>query len=162
MEKELKEKLCENVEKEIESIVEEGIQTDNITMLGKLVDIHKDLKNEEYWKKKEEGIDMNYRTGRMNYGNYGRDEYGARARDGRGRYMGRGRGYRGEEMLEDMMENYGTYMERGNYGGPESEKAFDYMLQAAEDFMMHLFDESESPEQMEKIRRTARKISEMR
>lgn len=100
-----------------------------------------------------------------NYGTYGRDEYGARGRDSRGRYTGRGYGrntYRGEEMLEDMMENYGTYMERGNYGGPESEKAFDYMLKSAEDFMMHLFEESESPEQMEKIRRTAKRISEMR
>lgn len=158
-----KEKLNEEVEKQINEIINEGVQAENLTMLGKLVDIHKDLANENYWCKKEEVLDMNYRRNPMEYGEYG-NNYGGRMRDGRGRYMARGRGrnYRGEEMLEDMMENYGTYMESGNYGGPETEKAFDYMLKSAEDFMMHLFEESENPEQMEKIRRMARKVSEMR
>lgn len=99
----------------------------------------------------------------MRYNDYG--DYGRRGvpGTGRGRYnaRGRGRGYRGEDMLEEIMEHYETYMDGGNYNG-ETDKAFDYMLKAAEDFMMHLFDESDSPEQMEKIRRTARKISEMR
>lgn len=155
MDKELKEKVCEGIEKEIENIMNEGIQVDNIEMLGELVDIHKDLANEDYWCKKGESMNMRYR-------NYGED-YGRRGRDSRGRYNARGnaRGYMGEEMLEELMENYGTYMGGGNYSG-ETEKAFDYMLKAAEDFMMHLMEESENPEQEEKIRKTARKISEMR
>lgn len=160
-----KKQINEQLENKINEILEEGIQVENINMLGKLVDIHKDLANEDYWCKKEEVMNMNYRMGRGNYGNYDEAMYGARRRDGRGRYMDRGRNmenYRGEEMLEDMMDNYGTYMEGRTYGGPETDKAFDYMLKAAEDFMMHLFEESDSPEQAEKIRRTARKISEMR
>lgn len=156
-----KDKIKEQIEEKVDMILEEGIQADNITMLGKLVDIHKDLANEDYWCKKEEVMDMNYRRGRSGYGNYGREEYGARQRDSRGRYMGR-ENYRGEEMLDEMMENYGAYMENRNYGGHETDKAFDYMLQAAEDFMMHLFEESDSPDKEEKIRKTAKRISEMR
>lgn len=163
MEIQNKDKICEQIEEHINNIIDEGIQVDNINMLGKLVDIHKDLANEEYWKKKGEAIDMNYRRGRMDYDDYERDDYRARGRDSRGRYTTRGRGrYRGDEMIEDMMENYDMYMERGNYRGPETDKAFDYMLQSAEDFMMHLFEESDSEEQVEKIRKAAKRISEMR
>lgn len=163
MEKEIKEKLCEQIEEKIQQISEEGINQTNVVMLGDLVDIHKDLANEDYWDKKKEGIDMKYKTSYMPYGEYDERKYGARTRDSRGRYMGRGRGrgYHGEEMLEEMMDNYGTYMEGGNYAG-ETDKAFDYMLQSAEDFMNHLMEESENPEQMEKIRRMAKRISEMR
>lgn len=158
-----KEKLNEELEKQIECIVDEGINQNNVVMLGDLIDIHKDLANEKYWCKKEEVMDMNYRMNRMPYGEYDERKYGARTRDGRGRYMarGRGRGYRGEDMLEEMMDNYGTYMEGGSYAG-ETDKAFDYMLQSAEDFMNHLMEESENPEQMEKIKRMAKRISEMR
>lgn len=159
------EKINKEVEKHINNIIDEGIQANNIEMLGMLVDVHKDLANEDYWKNKEEVMEMNYRTGRSGYGTYDRDEYGARTRDSRGRYSARGRGrgnYRGEEMLEEMMEHYDNYMDGASYGGPETDKAFEYMLQAAEDFMCHLMEESDSPEKMEKVRRLARKISEMR
>ena len=45
----------ENVEEKITQIVNnEGVKRDNVDYLYKLVDIHKDLKNEEYWKIKEE------------------------------------------------------------------------------------------------------------
>lgn len=157
-----KDKICEQINEHINNIIDEGIQGDNINILGKLVDIHKDLANEEYWKKKGEVIDMNYRR-RMDFDNYGRDEYDMRRREPRGRYNAREReNYRGDYMLEDIMENYDMYMGRGNYRGPETDKAFDYMLNAAEDFMIHLFEESDNEQQIEKIRRTAKKISEMR
>lgn len=48
------EKIKEPLEKSIEEILEQGIQTSNIDTLYKLVDIHKDLANEEYWKVKKE------------------------------------------------------------------------------------------------------------
>lgn len=48
----MNEKVREEVEKIINSITEEGIQTSNIDYLYKLIDIHKDLANEEYWQKK--------------------------------------------------------------------------------------------------------------
>ena len=48
-------KLCEKVSEKIKEILEvEGVKRENVDYLGKLVDIHKDLKNEKYWKKKEE------------------------------------------------------------------------------------------------------------
>lgn len=161
MDKELKEELCKQLEEQINMIKDQGINPSNLEMLGDLVDIKKDIANMDYWKMKEGVMDMRYRTGRMPYGEYDENKYGNRMRDSRGRYMGRGRGYRGEEMLEEMMDNYGTYMEGGSYNG-ETDKAFDYMLQSAEDFMNHLMEESENPEQMEKIKRMAKRISEMR
>ena len=160
--KELFEEVCEKVEEKIQSIVETGITPDNIEALGELVDIHKDLANEKYWEEKKEAIKMRYR-GYEGYGEGGYNEggYGRRGRDSRGRYT-TGRGYQGEEMIEEMREHYGNYMEGGRYNGPEKDKAFDYMLKSAEEFFMHLMEEAEHPEQMEKIKRTARKISEMR
>ena len=89
-----------------------------------------------------------------------RDDYGRRSRDSRGRYMGRGN-YEGEDMIEEMREHYDNYMDGGRYNGQEKEKAFDYMLKSAEDFFCYLMEEVENPEQMEKIKRTARRISEM-
>lgn len=150
------EKVKQQVEEKINTILENGIDMNNLEVLDKLVDIHKDIANEEYWKDKKEEMKMRYRG----YDEYSDGGYGRRGRDSRGRYTGRG--YEGDEMLEEMREHYGTYMEGGRYNGPEKEKSFDYMLQSAEEFFMHLMQEAENPEQLEKIRRTARKISEMR
>ena len=157
-EKDLFEKTIKEVEEKIKMILEQGINSENLETLGELVDIHKDLCNEEYWKKKEEAMEMRYRD----YDEYNEGGYGRRGRDSRGRYTGRGMMHEGEEMIEEMREHYGNYMEGGRYRGPEKDKAFDYMLQSAEEFFMHLMQEAEHPEQMEKIKRTARKISEMR
>ncbi len=44
----------EKVKEKINEVVEQGIEMNNIDVLGKLVDIHKDISNEEYWKIKEE------------------------------------------------------------------------------------------------------------
>lgn len=161
--KELLQEVSEKVEEKIKSIIDSGITPDNIEALGELIDIHKDICNEEYWKKKEEVFNMRYR-GYDEYGEggYGEGGYGRRGRDSRGRYTERGRSYQGEEIIEEMREHYGNYSEGGRYGGPEKEKAFDYMLQSAEEFFAYLMEEVEHPEQLEKIKRTARKISEMR
>ncbi|MCI6189954.1 MAG: hypothetical protein MR691_08435 [Clostridium sp.] len=148
------EELKKQVEEKIKTITDSGITPENIKALGELVDIHKDLSNEQYWEKKEEVLNMRYM--RDDY----RDDYGRRSRDSRGRYMGRGN-YEGEDMIDEMREHYDNYMEGARYSGPEKEKAFDYMLKSAEDFFCYLMEEVENPEQMEKIRRTARKISEM-
>lgn len=161
MEEEKKEtmhKICEQVEELIGKISEEGIQADNVELLGELVDIHKDIANEKYWDVKKEGIKMRYNRG---YDEYNEGSYGRRGRDSRGRYTGRGMMHEGEEMIEEMREHYGNYMEGGRYNGPEKDKAFNYMLQSAEEFFMHLMDEAENPEQIQKIKKTARKISEM-
>lgn len=52
--KEIYEKLNKQIEEKICNVIDAGIQTNNIDVLGKLIDIHKDLANEKYWKKKEE------------------------------------------------------------------------------------------------------------
>ena len=155
-------KTKEEVEKLIKQITESGLQVANVELLYKLIDIHKDIENEEYWEKKEEN--MMYRD----YDNYS----GGRSRDSRGRYMesygrrgvpGTGRGrYRGYDMIEEMGEHYGDYSEgRDNYGNDrETEKSFDKMLQSLEDFTYLIMQEADSPDKIEKVKRTARKISE--
>lgn len=165
--KEIKEdvliKTKEEVEKLIKQVTESGLQVANVELLYKLIDIHKDINNEEYWKKKEEN--MMYRD----YDNYS----GGRSRDSRGRYMdssygrrgvpGTGRGrYRGYDMIEEMGEHYGDYSEgRDNYGNDrETEKSFDKMLQSLEDFTYLIMQEADSQDKIEKVRKTARKISE--
>lgn len=47
-------KIEEKIATKIESIIEEGVDMSNLDMLGKLVDIHKDLSNEDYWNIKKE------------------------------------------------------------------------------------------------------------
>lgn len=159
-------KTKEEVERIIKQITENGLQTANVELLYKLIDVHKDIENENYWKEKEKM----YR---------GRDYFmddsynGGRSRDSRGRYMdgsygrrgvpGTGRGrYRGYDMIEEMGEHYGDYSEgRDNYGNDrETEKSFDKMLQSLEDFTYLIMQEADSQDKIEKVRKTARKISE--
>ena len=156
-------KTKSEVERIIKQIIENGVITENIELLYKLIDIHKDIENEKYWKEKEEN--MMYRD----YDNYS----GGRSRDSRGRYMdsygrrgvpGTGRGrYRGYDMIEEMGEHYGNYSEgRDTYGNDrETEKSFDKMLQSLEDFTYLIMQEADSQDKIEKVRKTARKISEM-
>lgn len=161
------EEIREKTEDIISKILEEGVNQDNIDMLGKVIDIHKDVENEEYWKIKEDF--MMYRD--RGYDDYPSVKYGARRRDGRGRYMesgNYGRRYRGHDMIDDMSDNYGRYEEgkeqyvRGNYGAKEDTmKSLEYMLQSVEDFMCMLADDAQSQEEVEMIKRTARKIADM-
>ena len=37
------------IEEELKGAIDEGINQDNIDDIGKLRDMHKDIKNEEYW-----------------------------------------------------------------------------------------------------------------
>ena len=48
------EKVKDLVESKIEKLMETGIQVGNIDYFYKLIDIHKDIENEEYWKIKKE------------------------------------------------------------------------------------------------------------
>ena len=173
--------VSKKVEEAILNIATKEIRTDNIDNLGKLVDIHKDIANEEYWKIKEEDI-MRYR----NYGNdsYGRrryrgeeiEDYGRRSRDSRGRYMEDGsygrRGvdskYRGNDMIDEMYGNYEDYCDnkeeysRGNYGAKEdTTKSLEYMLQSVVDFLEYLKTEANTQEEINLIRKYAKKISEI-
>lgn len=154
------EDLKDKVEELIDCIVkEEELKTSDVDLLGKLVDIHKDLSNEEYWKIKEEVYDMRY----SDY-----EDYGRRGRYGRRGVPGTGRGrYRGGDYMDEMMEYYETYNEaskdmyRGDYSA-EGE-----MVKSVEGIMKNVCEiveelaEADSPEVMRIIKRYAKKINEM-
>lgn len=167
------EKVKEATEKKIDELVKQGLSQSNIDYLYKVVDIHKDISNEEYWKAKEE----NYMYRGYNEGGYS-EGYGARRRDSRGRYMeggysegygrrgvpGTGIGrYRGEEMIEDMSYHYGNYSEGMNSYGADQEtmKSFKYMLKSFKDYYKHLKQEASSQEEVQMLEDVAREISEM-
>lgn len=173
-------KLKEETENVICDILEDGIKMDNIELLDKVIDIHKDIANEEYWESKKEEYSMygNYSNyGRSSYraggsgGSYGEynegGSYGKRGvpGSGRGRYRGgRGSGrYRGEEMMDEMMYHYGNYSEgREQYGADdETMESFKYMLKAFKDYYKHLKQEASSQQEVQMLEDVAREISEM-
>ena len=88
-EKQMQKKVKNETEKVIKNILEQGIKPDNIDYLYKLIDVHKDVANEEHWDGEEkEETGMRYSYGREGgYGAYSEDSYGRRRRDSRGRYM---------------------------------------------------------------------------
>lgn len=155
-------KIKSKVEHKMSELLEKDLDSENIKDLYQLVDIHKDVENEEYWKMKEDN--MRYRSyGRESYGreNYG-DSYGRRSRDSRGRYM------EGEKMMNEMQDSYRDYADgkeaygRGNYGAKEdSIKSLEYMLESVIDFLCMLEDNADSPEEKNIIKKYKHKISEM-
>ena len=156
MKTEIIEKLNNQLEERINQVLDETIHQGNVDMLGKLVDIHKDIANEEYWEEKE-----NY----MRYGNYDRryetTSYGARRRDSRGRYMG-------HDHIDRMYEDYGRYMEsrdmanRGDYNAKgDALKSLEYMLESMVDFVDMLKHDATSPEEHELIREYTQRIANM-
>lgn len=168
MNKELK----EMVEKGIDNLIENGLQVENLDSLSKLVDIHKDLENEEYWKEKKEVMEMKYRGYGNEYGNdYSRESYGRRMRDSRGRFResgNMGRRYRGEETMDEMYGAYREYsegreqMNMGNYSVKgNTMKSLEYMLQSVVEFIEMLKKDANSQEEVELIQEYTRHISEM-
>lgn len=169
--KEIRENINKQVEEKINSILKDGVKQANVDYLYKLVDIHKDIANEEYWEENKEDTDMRYKG-------YTRDEYrdggnyGRRSRDSRGRYQESGysrRGnYRGHEMINEMQEHYGNYSEgrdeysRGNYGAKQDTlKSLEYMLESVVDFIEMLKHDASSQEEVQMIKEYTKQISEM-
>ena len=143
----MEEKLKETTKQSIEKILKEGLNTNNIEHLYKLVDIYKDAKevenmnygNYEDYNGRRVGYDS---YGRGNYGNYG--EYGRRGYDMK---------YRGHDHLDRMYDDYGRYMEsKSRYGaGEETDKSFHYMVKALEDFIKVLYEEADTPQQKQQL-----------
>lgn len=163
MEENIKERITKETEQKITEVLDQGLHEGNVDLLYTLVDIHKDIANENYWEEKEDA--MRYRNysegGSYNRGSY--NEYGARgrSRDSRGRY-------RGHEMMDDMYQAYGEYNEgkeryqRGSYGAKEDTmKSLEYMLESMVDFVEMLKQDANSQEEVELIRHYTKKISEM-
>ena len=163
-------KLKEETDKSMKRVLEQGVQTNNVDFLYKMIDIKKDIAEIE--KEEQEMMYGNY----GNYGEYREGSYnGGRSRDSRGRYMegenyvrrgvrGSGRGrYRGEEMLDEMAYHYGNYNEgREQYGADEETmKSFKYMLKSFKDYYKHLKQEASSQQEVKMLEDVAREISEM-
>lgn len=154
------ENLIKKTDEALERQIEQGLSTNNLDIVYKLKKINHMAKEDKENMNRGYG---NYGYGVENYeGNYGRrggygeDNYGRRGVPGSGR-----RRYRGEDMLNEMSEEYGAYMEGGSYGGEDTMKALKYMLKSAEDFFKHIQEEAKSPEEIEMVKETARKISMM-
>lgn len=171
-EKSVIDKVTEEVDKSIKRIMEQGVQTNNIDFLYKMIDVKKDIAEIE--KEEQEMMYSNYGN-YDNYGEYDRSYGGGRRRDSRGRYMeggsygrrgvkGTGRGrYRGEEMMDEMMYHYGNYNEgREQYGADEETmKSFKYMLKSFKDYYKHLKEEASSPQEVKLLEETAREMLEI-
>lgn len=169
------EEITQQVEKQLEEIANEKVNTNNVDYLYRLVDIHKDLVNENYWKEKIKMYGNRYSrdfSGEYGRGSYSEGSYGRRGVKGTGRYSryrgGRGSGrYRGEEAIDEMYMNYGEYNEanqsynEGNYGAEGG------MKESAEGIMENIFEiveelkDTGSPEVMQVIKKYSKKISEM-
>ncbi len=171
-------KVNKQVEEKINNIITQGIKPENIENLYKLVDIHKDIANEQYWKMKEEGgKDMRYRYGAgqgrqggSNYGEYGEynegGNYGRRGvkGTGRGRYRGgQGSGrYRGEEMMDEMMYHYGNYSEGSSYGAEgETIEALSNLMESAYEYFKDLKENANSPEEIKMMEHYFKKMGQM-
>ncbi len=61
MEKEVCEKITEQATERINEILEQGINAENVEMLGELVDIQKDLDKMDYMKIKKEVLENDVR-----------------------------------------------------------------------------------------------------
>lgn len=157
-------KTQEEVEKLIKTVTENGLQASNVQLLYQLIDIHKDIENEKYWKNKEEAM-------RYMRDDYGPEDYrGGRSRDSRGRYMGdrRSESYRGQRVLDEMYNGYRNYNDgkeeynRGNYGARnETMRSLEGMLESVTDFIEMLQNDASSQEEVDMIKHYTRKISEM-
>jgi hypothetical protein len=60
-EKTFNEKVKSLVETKIEKLMETGVQVGNVDYFYKLIDIHKDMANEEYWEVKKEVLENDVR-----------------------------------------------------------------------------------------------------
>lgn len=163
--------ITEQVEKQLEDIAKEKVNPSNIEYLYRLVDIHKDLANENYWKEKINMYNEGY--GRYNEGYSARGVPGT----GRGRYRegsssygrrgvpGSGRGrYRGEDLMSEMYQAYNDYMdgqEYGEYGTSESMMKIEIMADSLMDFVKHLKKEAKSPEEKQLIQEKLQELGRM-
>ena len=140
-------KVIEKMKESINNQLEQGLNTQNIDVLYKLVDIYKDMKEVENM---NYGNYMGRNVGYDSYGrNYGNMEYGRNY--GRQGYDMK---YRGNENLDRMYNEYGRYQEsRNRYGnGEETDKSFHYMVKELEDFIRVLHEEAETPQQKQMLR----------
>lgn len=162
------EKLKKLVKDELTKIEETGINDSNIEKLDILVDVYKelnkDMEDNKHMNMRYNDYNDNYMTRNMG-GNYQR----GRSRDSMGRFKTGRFNAPNPEMFERMRDGYEGYMDgmteysmSGNYGAKDKGlEALEYMLDGFVGFFENLQDTMQSPEEVEMIKKYARKIKEM-
>ncbi len=175
-----KEKVCEKMEKELSTLMDETKLTPNaLDNAFKMVDIIKDIKNMEYWDKKCEyykslmGGEYSRENGEYSRNNedYSRDNYGnensyRRGRNQRtGEYVHRPNYSRlsGDDTDMDEYRN-----RKREYSNSRDEGSKGRMLDALEDFMCgvssmvkQICRDADCREEREIVKKYAREIAEM-
>jgi hypothetical protein len=172
-------KIEQDIKKELKNVEEIGLNQGNLDAVGKMVDILKDIKE---IREMEGGEMRDYRYGREDYTyNEGRGGYGARMRDGRGRYMegnhnesgnyGRGGNFinmdpRMWDRLERIMDGADMYQYgRDRYRGGDSEErmvdGLEKLMYAVCTFVESMMDFAETPQEKEIIRKHVQKMAKM-
>lgn len=168
-------KIKEKVGEKLDTLIEQGINSNNLDAIDKLVDIMKDVGEIE--KMEEGGKGMygargNYREGgygegyeeggygrRGNFreGGYSEGNYGRRGVKG----TGRGR-YRGEEMIDEMYGAYGEYSEGSSYGNEGKKmQGLEAMLESVVEFVKMLEENAENQQEVQLIKKYTKKLAEM-
>ena len=167
-------KVCEKSEEKLDTLIEQGINSNNLDAIDKLVDIIKDTKEIEMMKEGGRGMYResnyrnygeyseggygrrgNYREGGYSEGGYSEGNYGRRMRDSRGRY-------RGHEIIDDMDGAYGEYSESRNYGNAGKKmQSLEYMLESVVEFVKMLEKDAENQEEVQLIKKYTKKLAEM-
>ena len=162
------EELLHKVKKELGNIADKGLTSSNLDTTYKLIDIYKDIKEAEYYEKCNE-----------------EDTYGARGRDGRGRYRGeddwdkehrRNETYNYDKYypLNERDERYFTRMREGIYNYNEGRNRYrdgdskermidgvDMAMGALVNFVEYMMDNVETSQEKEVIRKHIDKLKKM-
>ena len=154
-----------------EDVVLEQLKEESKEGSKEAKNILKDIKEDGNWK---ESINMRYGNndfyGRRGVAGTGRGRYSENYGAG-GNYRARGYDakYRGEEVMDNTYNAHGNYSEAkekynasGNYVAKEETKRYlHHMLKEAEEFMYFLMENANSQEEMQMIRESIQKMSEM-
>lgn len=168
-------KIKQKVGEKLDTLIEQGINSNNLDAIDKLVDVMKDV--HEIEKMEEGGKYMNKYSGRDNneYGNYPRYREGYNeSRYSEGNYSrrgvkGTGRGrYRGEEMIDEMYGAYNEYEEgrqqysQGNYGAENQKiQSLEYMMECVVELVKHLEEKASSQEEKKIVHKAIKEMQEM-
>lgn len=140
--------ITNQIDEQINTIKDETLSRENVDYLYRLVDIKKDFLEIEC--KEKELKNMRYDK---RYNEYDDEKYGRRGRRGR---------YSGDDNMDEMYENYREYRESSRYGhGEEGIAPLKRMLESSVDLFEYLQEESNSPEEMELVKKYMKKIGNM-
>ena len=156
------EDLLRKVKKELDTIADKGLTSSNLDTAYKLIDIYKDIREAKYYENCNEES----------------EHYGARERDGRGRYKGErewkeddyGRYYpideREERYLNRMREalyNYDEGRNRYREGGSKEKMidGVDMAMGALVNFVEFMLDNVETAQEKEVVRKHIEKLKKL-